>query len=180
MEGADSNCGRQAMSTVIQATPLQKSQEPQLPTTEPCLLTIFGASGDLTRRKLMPALFDLACVGCMNPYFQVVGTGRTHMDDETFRKDMKDWVKKSRDARDFNDSRWDWFSERLHYIPGDINDKGVYEAIKVKLDSFRQADSAHNRLFYVSTPASLAEPIVTGLGASGLNKHDKGWAHVIL
>jgi glucose-6-phosphate 1-dehydrogenase len=168
------------MSTVIQATPLQKAETPQIQKAEPCLLTIFGASGDLTRRKLMPALFDLACAGCMNPYFHVVGTGRTPMDDSTFRKDMKEWVKKASNAPDFNDDRWDWFSERLHYIPGDIRDKSIYEAIKAKLGSFGQAESAHNRLFYVSTPASLAEPIVAGLGAAGLSKHDKGWAHVIL
>jgi len=168
------------MSAVIQAKPLQSTKTPQLPKSDPCLLTIFGASGDLTRRKLMPALFDLSCVGCMSPYFHVIGTGRTPMDDATFRKDMKEWVKKSRDARDFSDDRWDWFSERLHYLPGDINDPKLYEDIKKKLEGFRQADEPHNRLFYVSTPASLAEPIVDGLGAAGLNQHDKGWSHVIL
>ena len=85
----------------------------------------------------MPALFDLACAGCMNPYFHVVGTGRTPMDDSTFRKDMKEWVKKASNAPDFNDDRWDWFSERLHYIPGDIRDKSIYEAIKAKLGELR-------------------------------------------
>ncbi len=168
------------MNPIVEAKPLHSAANTQMPVAEPCLVTIFGASGDLTRRKLMPALFDLACVGCVNPYFQVIGTGRTPMNSATFRKQMKEWVKKSRDARDFNDDRWDWFAERLHYIPGDINDVGIYKEIKQKLESFGQSSSAHNRLFYVSTPASLAEPIVEGLGATGLNHHDKGWSHVIL
>lgn len=168
------------MSTVIQAKPILADKTPQLPQSEPCLLTIFGASGDLTRRKLMPALFDLACVGCVHPYFHVLGTGRSEMNDASFRKQMKEWVKKSRDATEFNDDRWDWFSERLHYLPGDISDPSLYQKIKDKLASYNQSGSAHNRLFYVSTPASLAEPIVVGLGSVGLNKHNRGWSHVIL
>jgi glucose-6-phosphate 1-dehydrogenase len=168
------------MSAIVEAKPMQHSQQPEIPQCEPCLITIFGASGDLTRRKLVPALFDLACAGCVHPYFQVLGTGRTEMNSTTFRNQMKEWVKKSRDASDFSEERWQWFAERLHYMPGDINDAGLYEKIKEKLENFRQADSPHNRLFYVSTPASLAEPIVRGLGAAALNEHDKGWSHVIL
>jgi glucose-6-phosphate 1-dehydrogenase len=168
------------MSTVVQATAVEKTKMPPLPVAEPCLMVIFGASGDLTRRKLIPALFDLACVGCMNPFFQVIGTGRTEMSDESFRQQMHDAAKSSRDSRDFNDVRWDWFAERLHYISGDIKDPKLFSRISAKLDSLSQASRPHNRLFYVSTPASLAGPIVDGLGAAGLNHHDKGWARVIL
>ena len=147
------------MSTIVQATPTEKPKSPALPTAPPALMVIFGASGDLTRRKLIPALFDLACVGCMNPFFQVIGTGRTEMTSEQFRKDMHDAAKASRDTRDFNDTRWEWFSERLHYIPGDIKDPKLFSAIAAKLDSLNQASRPHNRLYYVSTPASLAPPI---------------------
>ena len=168
------------MSTVVEATTSEKPKAPPLPVAEPALMVIFGASGDLTRRKLIPALFDLSCVGCMNPFFQVIGTGRTEMTDEFFRQQMHDAAKTSRDARDFNDIRWDWFAERLHYISGDIKDPKLYSRIAAKLDSLSQSSRPHNRLFYVSTPASLAPPIVGGLGAAGLNHHDKGWARVIL
>jgi len=168
------------MSTIVQATPAEKPKAPSLPTIPPALMVIFGASGDLTRRKLIPALFDLACVGCMNPFFQVVGTGRTEMTTEEFRKEMHDAAKSSRDARDFNDTRWEWFAERLHYIPGDIKDPKLFKEISEKLDSLNQASRPHNRIYYVSTPASLAPPIVAGLGAAGLNQNDKGWAKVIL
>jgi glucose-6-phosphate 1-dehydrogenase len=168
------------MSTVVQATAAESLKALSLPTADPCLMVIFGASGDLTRRKLIPALFDLACVGCMNPFFQVIGSGRTKMTDEQFRGDMYEATKSSRDARDFNDMRWEWFRERLHYISGDIKDPGLFSQIRAKLDSLSQASRPHNRLFYVSTSASLAPPIIAGLGAAGLNHHDKGWARVIL
>src|SRR5881275_2606498 len=101
------------MATIVEARPTAAYTTPALPKADSCILVIFGASGDLTRRKLIPALFDLACVGCMNPFFQVVGTGRTQMTSEQFRKDMHDAAKASRDTRDFNDTRWEWFSERL-------------------------------------------------------------------
>jgi glucose-6-phosphate 1-dehydrogenase len=168
------------MTTVIEAKPIEQPKRPSLPNADPCLIVIFGASGDLTRRKLMPALFDLACVGCVNPYFHVIGTGRTEMTSEQFRKSMRDAVAASSESQPFNDVRWDWFSERLHYISGDANDPALYEKIRSKLESFNQANAPHNRLFYVSTPASLAGPIVEGLGKAGLNEHDRGWAHVIL
>ncbi len=102
------------------------------------------------------------------------------MTDEDFRKEMHDAAKSSRDARDFNDLRWDWFAERLHYVPGNISDPKLYSQLAAKLDSLSQASRPHNRLYYVSTPASLAPPIVAGLGAAGMNRHDKGWARVIL
>ena len=68
------------MTPVIEAEVEQKLQRPALPEADPCTLVIFGASGDLTRRKLIPALYDLCGVGCMNARFEVVGTGRTPHD----------------------------------------------------------------------------------------------------
>ena len=74
------------MSTIIQASPLEKLSRDPLPTGDSCLLVIFGASGDLTNRKLIPGLYNLACEGCMNPEFEVLGIGRTKMSSEEFRK----------------------------------------------------------------------------------------------
>ena len=73
------------MSAVVEATPIDRSAVMPLPKGESCVLVIFGASGDLTRRKLLPALYDLACLGCMNPSFDVLGVGRTPMTSEEFR-----------------------------------------------------------------------------------------------
>src|SRR3984893_12815289 len=104
------------MSAVIEANPLEKFSLEPLPAGDSCLLVIFGASGDLTRRKLIPGLYNLACVGCMNPQFEVLGIGRTEMSSEDFRAKMHDAVSKSSDTRDFNESHWKEFEQRLHYF----------------------------------------------------------------
>jgi glucose-6-phosphate 1-dehydrogenase len=74
------------MSAIIQASSLEKLSQDPLPTGDSCVLVIFGASGDLTNRKLIPGLYNLACEGCMNPEFEVLGIGRTPMSSEEFRK----------------------------------------------------------------------------------------------
>src|SRR3977135_1035016 len=75
---------RRFMSAIIQAGPLEKLSQEPLPIGDSCLLIFFGASGDLTKRKLIPGLYNLACEGCMNPQFEVIGIGRTPMSNEEF------------------------------------------------------------------------------------------------
>ena len=107
------------MTPVIEAQVEQKLQRPALPEADACTLVIFGASGDLTRRKLIPALYNLCGVGCMNARFEVVGTGRTRMTDEEFRESMRESAKSSKDVRGFSEEKWACFAKRLHYIVGD-------------------------------------------------------------
>jgi glucose-6-phosphate 1-dehydrogenase len=168
------------MSTVIQAAPMAATKVPPLPKADSCLLIIFGASGDLTKRKLVPALYDLACAGCMAPGFEVLGVSRTPLSDEAFRTQVHDSAIKSRDTRGFTDTCWSSFESRLHYFPGDINDREFYPKLKAKLEEMTKNGSSPNYLFYVSTPASLAAPIVEGLGAQRLNYRDNGWTRIIL
>src|ERR1700732_5422131 len=107
------------MSALTQPSPLEKlSQEPQ-PTGDSCVLIIFVASGDLTKRKLIPGLYNLACEGCMNPQFEVLGIGRTPMSSEEFRKKNEEAAAKSKDIRDFSESGWNDFEQRLNYMVGD-------------------------------------------------------------
>ena len=73
------------MSAIIQASPVEKLAEEPLPTGDSCVLVIFGASGDLTKRKLIRGLYNLACEGCMNPQFEVLGIGRTMVSRESTR-----------------------------------------------------------------------------------------------
>jgi glucose-6-phosphate 1-dehydrogenase len=168
------------MSAIIQASPLEKlSQEPP-PAGDSCALVIFGASGDLTNRKLIPGLYNLACVGCMNPEFEVLGIGRTPMSSEEFRKKTGEAAAKSKDTRDFSESRWEEFEQRLHYMLGDINDPNFYLQLRNRLAEMDRSGSSPNHLFYVSTPASVAGPIIEGLGAVGLNRRDRGWTRIVL
>src|SRR5271165_1235092 len=124
---------RTILSAVIEVNPLdQFSLEPPQ-TGDSCVLVIFGASGDLTRRKLIPGLYNLACTGCMNPQFEVLGVGRTEMSSEEFRAKMRESVSQSGDARDFNESQWKEFEKRLHYFVGDISDEQFYSRLRERL-----------------------------------------------
>jgi glucose-6-phosphate 1-dehydrogenase len=168
------------LSAVIDVHPLEKfSHEPQ-PTGDSCLLVIFGASGDLTKRKLIPSLYNLACAGCMNPEFEVLGVGRTEMSSEQFRAKLHESAAKSSDTRGFEESRWNEFEKRLHYLVGDIEDQEFYGRLAARLGEMGQSANIGNHLFYVSTPASVAGPIVEGLAHAGLNRNDHGWARIVL
>ena len=103
------------MSAIIQASPLEKLSQEPMPTGDSCVLIIFGASGDLTKRKLIPGLYNLACEGCMNPQFEVLGIGRTPMSSEEFRKKSGEAAAKSKDTRDFSESGWKDFQTRLRH-----------------------------------------------------------------
>ena len=165
---------------VIEVNPLEKLSLEPLPSGDSCLLVIFGASGDLTHRKLVPGLYNLACAGCMNPQFEVLGVGRTAMSSETFREKMREAVGNSSDARGFNESGWHEFENRLHYLVGDVNDEQFYSRLRDRMEAMERAGSSPNRLFYVSTPASVAGPIIEGLARAGLNRRDQGWTRIIL
>ncbi len=165
------------MSTLVQVTPREKPAATPLPQGDSCVLVIFGASGDLTRRKLVPALFDLACIGCTNPRFEVLGIGRTAMSSQEFRDAMREAVVES---GQFDEFRWWPFAQQLHYVPGDINDPAFFPKLAQHLEQMREAGSSPNHLFYVSIPASLAPPVVLGLGAAGLGRNEKGWARIVL
>jgi len=168
------------MSAIVQASPLEKLSQEPMPTGDSCVLVIFGASGDLTKRKLIPGLYNLACEGCMNPQFEVLGIGRTPMSSEEFRKKTGEAAAKSKDTRDFSESGWADFETRLRYIVGDINDPNFYPQLRIRLDEMEKNGSSPNHLFYVSTPASVAGPIIEGLGAVGLNLRDHGWTRIVL
>jgi glucose-6-phosphate 1-dehydrogenase len=168
------------MSAIIQASPVEKLSQEPLPSGDSCVLIIFGASGDLTKRKLIPGLYNLACEGCMNPQFEVLGIGRTPMSSKEFRKKSGEAAAKSKDTRDFSESGWEDFEKRLHYMVGDINDPNFYSQLRVHLEEMEKNGSSPNHLFYVSTPASVAGPIIEGLGAVGLSRRDIGWTRIVL
>src|SRR6516162_1623460 len=139
-----------------------------------------GGTGDLTRRKLIPALYDLACIGCTNPNFEVLGIGRTQLTDEQFQERMHRGAAHSKDARNYSEEGWKDFAGRLHYLVGDANHPDFYPALKANLQAMQKRGASKNVLFYVSTPASLAPPIVEGLGQAGLANNSEGWTRIIL
>jgi glucose-6-phosphate 1-dehydrogenase len=86
----------------------------------------------------------------------------------------------TKDARDFSESGWADFEKRLNYMVGDINDTQFYSQLKKRLEEMEKKGSSPNHLFYVSTPASVAGPIIEGLGGVGLNRRAKGWTRIVL
>jgi glucose-6-phosphate 1-dehydrogenase len=168
------------MSTIVEATPSADFARTPLPKGESCIVVIFGASGDLTRRKLIPALYDLACIGCMHPHFEVLGVGRTPMTTEEFRARMRESAATSKDARNFSDGQWDDFEKRLFYMAGDVQEESFYPSLRSQLENMRAAGSSGNHIFYLSTPGSVVFPIIAGLGAAGLNRSSNGWSRIVV
>ncbi|MBA3438703.1 MAG: glucose-6-phosphate dehydrogenase [Pyrinomonadaceae bacterium] len=164
-------------ATVLQGQP----QQAKLPQTDPCTIVIFGASGDLARRKLIPALYNLACEGCTGNRFHVLGIGRTHLSDEDFRAQMRDAAATAKDTRDFNEESWARFAPRLTYMIGDPNDDGLLHELAAHLDHMREeSDISPNTLFYLSTPPSVAPNIIQGLGAASLTEEKEGYRRIII
>jgi glucose-6-phosphate 1-dehydrogenase len=137
----------------------------------PSALVIFGASGDLTRRKLVPGLANLARHKRLPEEFAVVGVGRSDFDDETFRRHMTDAA--TLPPR---------LLEQFRFVRGGYDDPQTYQALTETLGELDAgAGTAGNRLFYLSTPPQAFAPIVIGLAAAGLNRApDGGFARVLI
>ena len=99
----------------------------------PCAIVIFGANGDLTKRKLLPALYRLAYERRIPQNFAMVGNSRTPMSDEDFRQKMKESVEKFIENSPFDESVWESFEQTLYYVAGDLKDTNCYQAIQKKL-----------------------------------------------
>jgi len=138
---------------------------------EACVMVIFGASGDLTERKLIPALYYLARQNRLPPGFSVVGCAKTPYTDESFREKMRQGVTKYLNLPSANDPILDKFLGNAHYISDDFGDPAAYGQLNqllTKLDQER--GTAGNRLFYLATPPSFFPVIVKHLGDTGLSR----------
>jgi glucose-6-phosphate 1-dehydrogenase len=171
------------MTTSVESAPVNVAR-PQLPPVEPCTVVIFGASGDLARRKLIPALYNLACEDCIGRHFNIIGIGRTETSDDDYRKQMRDAVTASKDTRNFSEAGWQSFAERLTYMTGDPNNNGSHEELAARLDAMsksgKDGGASRNRIYYLSTPPSAAASIIQGLGSAGLANDEHGWARIII
>ncbi len=146
----------------------------------PCAIVIFGANGDLTKRKLIPALYRLAYERRLSPSFAVIGNSRTAMTDEQFRERMKESVQKFIEDSPFDESLWKSFEQSLHYVAGDLQDSKCYQAIGAKLAEVEKAQQMPgNALFYLSTQPSYYATVVECLGAAGLHQ-GSGWRRVVV
>ena len=148
---------------------------------DPCVMTIFGASGDLTKRKLIPALYNLARENFLSKEFAVVGFARREMTHETFREKL------TQDMQEFATGQldpdlWHWFVRRIYYLQGDLQDANAYQRLR---DLLAQIDKDHgtrgNYLHYLATAPEFFAPVVQQLGAAGLLHEENGqWRRVVI
>ena len=146
-------------------------------TAEPCALTIFGASGDLTQRKLIPALYSLAFRNLLPPNFGVVGVARTPMTDEEFREKMQQAV--TDHARDeFRPEVWDELADGFRYVATDFGQEGGEQHVVDCLHALdRDRGTAGNRVYYLAVPPSAIEAIVVAMGK---HRTSEGWTRLIV
>jgi glucose-6-phosphate 1-dehydrogenase len=176
------------------------------PPAPPCTVVIFGASGDLTHRLLLPALYNLARAGSLDPGFRVIGLSRSPMTDEQFREDLTTSMKKrfseaggEFDAKATKETmekgKWAFLRERIHYLAADLGDPASYvdlanliaslhssEKGKVKAPTTTtNAAAVGNVIFYLAVAAALFEPTIQHLSASGLLRQSRnGWRRLII
>ncbi|OWB30711.1 glucose-6-phosphate dehydrogenase [Xanthomonas oryzae pv. oryzicola] len=159
-------------------------------TTPPCIIVVFGARGDLTKRLVMPALYNLRRAGALGEQFAIVGMDHGDISERAWRSNMGQSMTQllsSRDAEfqtdEFDTATWDWLRERMHYLRGDFTDLGAYQALGGLLDKLhKRYGTQGNVLFYLATAARFFEPVLLNLGEAGLVKQreNDGWRRVIV
>ncbi|MBI4636711.1 MAG: glucose-6-phosphate dehydrogenase [Candidatus Rokubacteria bacterium] len=150
-------------------------------TEEPFSLIIFGASGDLTKRKLMPALWSLYAARVLPEPFAIVAVARTGMSHDEFRRRVREAIVEFARIQPPSDLVWERFASALFYLSGDPNDLALYPKLDRLLAETEAARGRHaNRLFYCATPPSLYEPIVRNLGAAALAGEPSGWTRIVV
>src|SRR5438445_9093577 len=148
---------------------------------QPCSIVIFGATGDLTHRKLIPALYNLAADGELPPAVAIIGFARRPKSDDDFRKEMEEAVRKfSRQA--VRDEIWKTFSQSLFYHQSEFGDEAGYKSLAERLEETdNERGTRGNRLFYFAAGPDQFETILKNLKAAELNRAKEGsWARVII
>lgn len=149
----------------------------------PAVLVVFGASGDLTSRKLMPAIEQLALRRLLPAAFAVVGVARTEMDDDDFRDRMREAVEKGGGGGEDARHVWEAFAGGFRYVAGDYSDPATYQRLGEVLDELdRDRGTGGNRLYYLATPPSTFPLVVGHLGEAGLNRpgRDEAFVRVVI
>ena len=148
------------------------------PTPGPSVLVIFGASGDLTRRKLLPAIYNLSRAQRLPAQFSIIGVARTPLNDEAFREQFYESLKEFADVDSpAPDDVARSLAKRIHYLAGELDSTDLYQRIAEMVRDL----GAEGVLFYLAIPPSVYSVVARGLGAAGLSKpQEHGWRRVIV
>src|SRR3954466_8003827 len=161
-----------------EANPLVEGLE-RLP-VHPTTLVIFGATGDLSKRKLLPAIYNLAHEGALPERFNLIGVSRGELSDDEFREQARESIAQF-SRREPDKPVLDSLVSRMRYVTGSFDDDTMYDRLAQAAEEFdREADIAFNRLFYLSTAPSFFPVIAEALGKHGLNRHDEAEVRIII
>lgn len=154
---------------------------------DPCTMVIFGAGGDLAKRKLFPAIYELAHQKMLSEDFALLGLVRDEMSDDAFRKDLRDSISGSDEIHGFDEAVFEWLASRSFAAKGDIDDAATYDVIKKELTDLHAALQLQNAnvLYYLAVPPSVFATALTHLSDSGLLPHstsadDTPWHRVVI
>jgi glucose-6-phosphate 1-dehydrogenase len=150
---------------------------------EPCAIILFGASGDLAKRKVIPAMYDLAQNKSLGERYTILGFARTQMTDDAFRSTLGEAAKTISEVGPIDPAKWDEFASNLHYCSGEYADQNSYTQLAKRLAELdAEKKLGGNRLFYLSTPPEVYPDIVEHLGRSGLAHPGSpgSWVHIII
>src|SRR5262249_14399847 len=146
-----------AMSSRKGTAEMATTMQPAAPS---CALVIFGASGDLTKRLLVPALYNLRRARLLPEDFALIGVARAEKDDETFRRELADGLRTFGSNRILADD-WRWLAERVSYVRGEFDDPAAYKALAKQLAATEKTQhTGGNVLFYLATPPTAFATIV--------------------
>jgi len=158
----------------MQENPLREGLE-QERVPEPSCLVIFGALGDLTQRKLIPALYSLAHDGLLPAGQTILGFARAEVSDEQFRETMKDACNEHARTRPVDDAVWENFARGLFYVKGEFGDPAAYDRLQERLEEFdRTRGTGGRRIFYLAVPPDFFGPIADTLRDKGLVNEPEG------
>jgi glucose-6-phosphate 1-dehydrogenase len=168
------------MSETSQVVRSRAEEAPESPPSEPCIMLIFGASGDLTKRLLVPALYNLACDGLLSDNFAVLGTARDEMTTEAWREKMSADIKQFHTRKEFDPAVWEKLVNRFYYVAGSFTEKAIFETLKTevkKLDA--QYGAGDNVLFYCAIAPKFFGTVCNNLYETGF-KEGSGWRRIIV
>ncbi|MDA8202681.1 MAG: glucose-6-phosphate dehydrogenase [Chloroflexi bacterium] len=149
---------------------------------EPACVVVFGATGDLTHRKILPALYNLRRVGLLPPETTVVAFARRPYTDEQYRAELKEAVAQFSRVP-IQDALWDDFAAGIFYQQGEFHDQEAYKRLSQRLEQLSVARGTRdNRLFYLATPPSLGPTIIENLGKASLDAEGRGhgWSRIVI
>jgi glucose-6-phosphate 1-dehydrogenase len=151
------------------------------PAAPPCLIVLFGASGDLTKRLLMPAFYNLACDKLLPQKFAIAGIALDEMSSEQFRSRMTTDIKQFKTRQTFDEKVWNDFVNRLSYTHGNFAEGATYQRLAELIRKLEgQYQTGGNIIFYLAVPPAIFGMISDQLSKVGFVRRDKGWTRIIV